>query len=121
MDAELQAVVDKNAIQDVLVRYCRGVDRLDAELMKSAYWPDATDDHGVFSGNAMDFVDMCMASHLHWRSTNHCIFNHHIALDTDGIHRVAWRDGDGVHVHRREDSTWTALGPLANSQLDPAV
>jgi hypothetical protein len=77
---------DIQNIQESAQRYCRGVDRLDAELMKSAYWPDATDDHGAFRGNAMDFVEFCMVAHLRWRSTNHCIFNHHIALDTDGIH-----------------------------------
>ena len=69
---------DIQNIQEAAQRYCRGVDRLDPELMKSAYWPEATDDHGVFVGNAMDFVDMCMASHLRWRSTQHCIFNHAI-------------------------------------------
>ena len=73
-------------IRNVVQRYCRGVDRLDEQLMKSAYWPDATDDHGVFVGNAMAFVELCMLSHLKWRSTNHCVFNHHIELGADGVH-----------------------------------
>lgn len=34
-------------IRDAALRYCRGLDRLDVELMKSAYWEGATDDHGV--------------------------------------------------------------------------
>jgi len=75
---------DLQSIRDCAQRYCRGVDRLDAALMKSAYWPDATDDHGVFVGNAMEFVEHCMVSHLKWRSTSHCIFNHHIELDDNG-------------------------------------
>jgi hypothetical protein len=75
---------DIQNIREAAQRYCRGVDRLDAELMKSAYWPEATDDHGVFVGNAMDFADLCMVSHGRWRSTSHCIFNHHIELDRDG-------------------------------------
>jgi hypothetical protein len=29
-------------IRQVAARYARGVDRLDGDLMKSAYWPDAT-------------------------------------------------------------------------------
>ena len=68
------------------MRYARGVDRLDGECMKSAYWPDATDDHGVFVGNAWEFVDQCMTSHLPWRSTMHCIYNHQIEIDDDGVH-----------------------------------
>ncbi len=61
-----------------------GVDRLDAERMKSAYSPEATDDHGIFVGNAMEFVEMCMVAHLPWRSTSHRIFNHTIELDANG-------------------------------------
>lgn len=76
---------DIECIRDAAIRYCRGVDRLDENLMKSSYWPDATDDHGVYVGNAMEFVEMCMVSHLRWRSTNHCILNHHIELDADGV------------------------------------
>ena len=86
MDYSLRQLSDLENIRNVAKRYCRGVDRLDGELMKSAYWPDATDNHGLYVGNAMDFVDMCMVSHLKWRSTNHCIFNHTIELDADGKH-----------------------------------
>src|SRR6478735_4548967 len=67
-------------------RYSYGIDRLDGDVMKSAYWPDGTDDHGVFVGNAWEFVDHCMATHGRWRSTMHCIFNHQIDLDPDGLH-----------------------------------
>jgi hypothetical protein len=77
---------DLQCIRDAAYRYCRGVDRLDVELMKSAYWPEATDDHGIFTGNAWEFCEMCMEAHLPWRSTSHCIFNHSINLDADGEH-----------------------------------
>lgn len=80
---------DIELIRDVAKRYCRGVDRLDEAEMKSAYWPDATDDHGTFVGNAWDFTEYCMVGHLKWRSTNHCIFNHLIELDANGVHARA--------------------------------
>jgi SnoaL-like domain len=83
-----QQLSDFQNIREVAERYCRGVDRLDADLMKSAYWPEATDDHGVFVGNAHTFVEHCMVSHLRWRSTSHCIFNHHIELDASGVGAV---------------------------------
>ena len=86
MAYSLEQLSDLQCIRDCAHRYCRGVDRLDEALMKSAYWPDATDDHGVFVGNAMEFAEMCMVSHLKWRSTSHCILNHHIELDDDGSH-----------------------------------
>jgi hypothetical protein len=86
MPHTIQQLSDIEDIREVARRYCRGVDRLDAECMKSAYWPEATDDHGVFVGNAHEFVEHCMVSHLAWRSTLHCIFNHQIDLDPDGVH-----------------------------------
>ena len=74
---------DMQRIRDAALRYCRGVDRLDVELMKSAYWEGAIDDHGVFVGDAWAFCEMCMEAHLPWRSTNHCILNHAIELIDD--------------------------------------
>jgi len=108
VEFSLQQLSDIEQIRDAARRYCRGVDRLDQELMKSAYWPEATDDHGVFVGNAMDFVDMCMSSHLRWRSTNHCILNHSIDLDDDGCHARGECYNVSYLFHRDADvlDTW---------------
>ena len=54
---EIARFKDRQAIYDCLMRYCRGVDRLDVELLKSAYHEDATDDHGIFNGNAWEFAE----------------------------------------------------------------
>lgn len=74
------------ACREAARRYSHGVDRLDGDAMKSAYWPDGTDDHGTFVGNAHEFVDHCMATHGRWAFTMHNIFNHIVELDTDGSH-----------------------------------
>lgn len=71
------------ACKDAALRYCHGVDRLDPDVMRSAYWPDATDDHGNFVGNAHEFVDHCMVAHLRWRSTMHCVLNHLVEVDDE--------------------------------------
>ncbi len=55
-DEELQELLDKQALNDLLVRYCRGVDRLDEELILSCYHPDAYDDHGTFKGSPPELV-----------------------------------------------------------------
>lgn len=39
-------LLDERDIHDVLLRYCRGVDRCDPELLASCYHDDAVDDHG---------------------------------------------------------------------------
>lgn len=54
--AELQTLLDREAIRDCLYRYCRGIDRADADTLASAYWPDATDRHGAYQGSAAGFI-----------------------------------------------------------------
>ena len=58
--ATLDALVDREAIRDCLLRYCRGIDRCDEEALRSAYWPDATDRHGAYQGPAAGFIDRAL-------------------------------------------------------------
>lgn len=51
-----QRIADRMAIQDVMARWCRSVDRLDFDLMRSLFHPDATDDHGAFKGDVEGLV-----------------------------------------------------------------
>lgn len=74
---------DREAIREVALRYARGVDRLDLEVLKSAYWPDATDTHGRFQGNGWEFAERVVESHKRWLSTMHCVYNHSIEFDDD--------------------------------------
>jgi proline racemase len=48
LEGRLRALEDQQAIRDVLMRYARGVDRCDLDLLKPAYHEDAYDDHGFF-------------------------------------------------------------------------
>jgi len=48
-------LLDKEAIRDCIYRYCRGVDRADEAALRGAYWPDATDEHGPYSGPVEGF------------------------------------------------------------------
>ena len=40
-DKVLEALLDKQAITEVIYRYCRGIDRFDFELVKSCFHADA--------------------------------------------------------------------------------
>lgn len=55
-----RSLLDREAIRDCLYRYCRGIDRLDEAALRSAYWPDAVDDHGAYKGSAAGFIDMAL-------------------------------------------------------------
>lgn len=77
----------QQAIRDTLMRYCRGVDRCDAELVRSAYHPDATDDHGYWKGRGWDFAAFIVAAKLadnDW--TTHAVRNVLVEVDTDVAH-----------------------------------
>lgn len=54
-DNRLEILLDKQAITEVLHRSCRGMDRLDMDLIESVYWPDSEDLHGPFNGNITNF------------------------------------------------------------------
>lgn len=56
----LQRLIDRQEIEDVLKRYCRAIDRLDVDLLRSIYHSDGIDHHGSFSGNAHEFATFIM-------------------------------------------------------------
>ena len=56
-DPAVQALIDKQAISEVLYTYCRGMDRADPEILASAYWPDAIEEHTeMHAGPVAEFV-----------------------------------------------------------------
>lgn len=104
----IQNLIDRQAILDCLTRYCRGVDRLDRELVLSAYHPDAVDDHGAFVGTREEFVDWAFALHEKGQiSTHHHLTNH--TCDIDG--GVAHTETYYLFTARNVDETlWVAGG-----------
>ncbi len=78
---------DRQEIHDCLMRYARGVDRLDKELMASAYHPDAYDKHGIAEGNPSDFCDWAIGMHGSTQAGHqHIINNHSVEIDGDVAH-----------------------------------
>jgi len=89
--AALQEVRDRQAIYDCIMRYCRGIDRFDAPLAKSAYHPDGIDDHGWFVGPGVQFIDHAIALHRRLQQrTHHHITNHIVELDGDTAHTESY-------------------------------
>jgi len=77
----IQDVIDKQQIRQLIMQYCRGADRNDKALFASVYWPDATDDHGVFNGDAAGFVEFAQGS-LAPLKTQHMIGNVLIEMES---------------------------------------
>ncbi len=81
--AKIEELLDRVAIEDVLYRYCHAVDRCDAELLRSVYWPGAIDDHIFWQGTAEEFVDFCIPVLESRDQTLHSITNVMIRIEGD--------------------------------------
>ena len=98
---KLQQLLDKQEITEQLYNYARSMDRLDAEVGKACFHPDAMADYGaqMFQGAGHDFIDMCMAAHLHFLSHSHQFSNILIWLDGDDARSETYGD---VTLRRRD-------------------
>jgi hypothetical protein len=102
-----EELADREAIRECLYRYSRGVDRLDADMLRSAYWPDAIDTHLEFKGNVEQFIAWAFPIMQGMDQTMHMIGNILITIrgsraDVEsyfyGYHRIAMPDGRNVDV-----------------------
>ena len=106
MEKMLRELVDRQAIHDVVIRYCRAVDRMDRALLLSCYHPDAIDDHGLFVGPPPAFADWAFGLHSAIQTAHqHIVNNHSCELDGDTAHcETYWmfagmhRDGGGLTI-----------------------
>ena len=101
-EARLVALSDRDAIRECLYAYCRGIDRADEAALRSAYWPDATDRHGPYSGTASGFIDWAVAKLREGGRLVHMLGNVSIDLCGDGAAVESYfqafqadRDGEG--------------------------
>ena len=83
----LDEIQNRAAIWQCLLRYARGVDRFDREMILSAFHPDAIDDHGKFVGGPQEFADWALGQHTKAHLGHlHNLFNHTCDLDGDVAH-----------------------------------
>jgi ketosteroid isomerase-like protein len=66
----LRRLLDREDIRDCLHRYCRGVDRVDAEAIRSSYWPDAVDHHGAYRGGPEGLIELVLQG---YSATDHVV------------------------------------------------
>lgn len=84
MSAAVQALVDKQALHELVLTYCRACDRRDFALVRSLYHDDAIDDHGaMFCGPPDDFVKWLPQAMSAFEATSHSIANALFVVDGD--------------------------------------
>lgn len=122
MSSKLRHLVDRQEILDCINRYCRGLDRHDAELIASAYHDDATDNHGRRVSDIPTFVEWVNSAHAgQFDAHTHHITCHNCEIDGDVAHSESYvlfmqrtregavlMGGSGRYIDRleRRDGVW---------------
>jgi hypothetical protein len=83
IDKDLAEIRAEREIQRTILRYIRGADRRDFELMASAYHDDAYEDHGAFKGGVKDFVEWVRKRHETIEQAMHFVGNCLIEVEGD--------------------------------------
>ena len=94
---EVRHLRDRIEIRDVAIRLARGDDRLDKDILLTAYAEDAIDDHLGFCGNREEFFEWIWDSHRRSMVTS----LHHTTNQSCEI------DGDTAHT----ETYWLFTGP----------
>jgi SnoaL-like domain len=82
-EAQLRELLDREAIRDALMRYCRGIDRADEATLRSVYWPNASDCHGAYHGSAQGFIEQALPRLRRGGLRSHIIGN--ILIELHGL------------------------------------
>ncbi len=143
----LAELLAKQAITELLHRYCRALDRMDRELALSCWHDGGTDQHTpLFSGTGADFVDWVWKVHEPMKLTRHVLSN--ILIEVDGgqawsesywtvllrverdgklvdiwgggryLDHHRFADGRWAFVHRRSVHDWDRVAPLDMTMAD---
>lgn len=142
--AKLQELVDREEIYQLSCVYCRGLDRLDRDLLRSVYFDDATDDRGFITGGPDPFCDFAIEALRPMDHTHHQLGNtlieiegdvafgelyftaqHRLPTGEDGeeqtlfiagryVDRYERRDGIWKIAHRSELNDWCRTVPAAD-------
>ncbi len=124
--ARLNLAADKLACTELVAQMARAIDRRDPELLASLFHPDATDDHGLFSGSASEFISWVMPLLATMKRTQHVIGQSLIKVAGERAvgesyfiahHTIATPDGDSFMIaagryldtFERRDGTWKFL------------
>lgn len=100
-DPTLQALLDQQAIEEVIVRYFRGVDSRDVDLVGSAYHPDAVDTRGARTLEGPGIAEALIRSNAKSMvATRHHVTTHSIEVSGDTATSLAYCLG--IHVAKGE-------------------
>jgi hypothetical protein len=106
--AAMRDLLVKERLHELEMAYCRGIDRRDAELIRSIYFEDAIEDHGdAWNGTGYEWVDYIFAGYLlQFEVTAHYVMNEWYKVDGDRAEGETHR----VSYHRRPNGEEVTAG-----------
>jgi len=130
--ANSDAHADRLAIHRTLLQYCRGVDRHDLDLIKSAFHSDAEANHGAaLRGNAWEIWVRLFREPERTLSSQHHLTNEYIdvkgdvaygetyflayfvRLSSEGRHELRTMGGRYIDRLEKRDGTWRIADRLS--------
>ncbi len=101
LQSEVRDLAARRDITDAVHRYMRGADRLDADLQRSAFHPDAFIDCGLMAGGVDEFIQFAQGMVSGFSATQHILGQVRIAVtgeDASGeCYFQAWHDSRDEH------------------------
>jgi hypothetical protein len=123
-DEQIDVLLSKQAIGELVIQYCIGVDRGDIALLEQLYEPGAIDEHGYnLTDTAREFLDSIPGLQAQITTLQHNVTNHMIRVagdeaegeayvlayhrfDTEGGPAMLVTGGRYLDRYRRRDGVW---------------
>lgn len=103
---EVRYLRDRQDICDVINAYCRGLDRLDPDILRGAYHEKAIDRHGPFLGERDEFVSWAIDLVAAFPMSHHSVTTHNCEIRGDR----AWAESYCVFFTLMEDRETLGAG-----------
>jgi hypothetical protein len=125
----IQEMLDKQDIAEVMMTYCRALDHLDEELLRSVFHPDSKHNHGFVGpssdprrpsspGEPGDFIAYALEALSRMHRTHHQLGNIFIEVEGD----VAYTEAYFTAYHRMRAKGDPKAGPNAfDTEMDVFV
>jgi hypothetical protein len=127
-DAALGVAADKQAIYDTLMRYCRGIDRCDPELVASTTAKETEEDcKGITdwlranTKMTMHFIGNCLIDVVGDEAESEAYFISYHLVDCDGKEFLRSKAARYFHTWVRSDTGWISTGKTGRDEWNSFV
>jgi hypothetical protein len=108
---DIDLLLAERDIKNVVLRYCRGIDRMDLPLVRSCYHADAQEHHGNFAGGIDEALQWVWGVLETYESTLHVTANMVVEIDEESGRSARCETyGEALHFARDGGRPGVAIG-----------